>query len=226
MKVLLIRTSQNAGASKRSRQSCGAPLHASACGSASVCLRAPGGPSAAQSEHGRRGEGGEEADFLVKHRPDASLLVERVATSNAREPRGRPSAPRRWRRGGVAASTDAAAEKKSQAEYVRGRLQVGVDMDEIRAEAARMDDGAPGRPALKHSTPTLTAVPEADRRRRWRARVKPMQRPNSGRSSAPRAGREKSVEQRGRFTVFENDLQARSPPEEEGKLTAKRDGVE
>jgi hypothetical protein len=79
-----------------------------------------------------------------------------------------------------------------------------------------MDDGAPAGASLKHPTPTLPAVPEVGAGTGSRPLSPTHSGPNSGHSSPRALEREKSVEQRGRFTVFENENGAERP-EEEGK---------
>ena len=191
----------------------------------SVCLQKDPKrrPSAAKLLEHRFLKEAKKPDFLVKHLLEPiPALGERAARLNARElarQAERAAAVAAGNLGG-AASTDAAAEKKSQAEYVKGVSMWNFNMDEIRAEAARMDDGAPaGAPAgasLKHPTPTLPAVPEVGAGTGSRPLSPTHSGPNSGHSSPRALEREKSVEQRGRFTVFENENGAERP-EEEGK---------
>jgi serine/threonine-protein kinase OSR1/STK39 len=187
----------------------------------SVCLQKDPKrrPSAAKLLEHRFLKEAKKPDFLVKHLLEPiPALGERAARLNARElarQAERAAAVAAGNLGG-AASTDAAAEKKSQAEYVKGVSMWNFNMDEIRAEAARMDDGAPAGASLKHPTPTLPAVPEVGAGTGSRPLSPTHSGPNSGHSSPRALEREKSVEQRGRFTVFENENGAERP-EEEGK---------
>ena len=187
----------------------------------SVCLQKDPKrrPSAAKLLEHRFLKEAKKPDFLVKHLLDPiPSLGERAARLNARElarQAERAAAVAAGNLGG-AASTDAAAEKKSQAEYVKGVSMWNFNMDEIRAEAARMDDGAPAGASLKHPTPTLPAVPEVGAGTGSRPLSPTHSGPNSGHSSPRALEREKSVEQRGRFTVIENENGAERP-EEEGK---------
>ena len=187
----------------------------------SVCLQKDPKrrPSAAKLLEHRFLKEAKKPDFLVKHLLDPiPSLGERAARLNARELARQAERAEAVAAGnlGGAASTDAAAEKKSQAEYVKGVSKWDFNMDEIRAEAARMDDGAPAGASLQHPTPTLPAVPEAGAGPGSRPLSPTHSGPNSGRSSPRALEREKSVEQRGRFTVFENENGAERP-EEEGK---------
>ena len=187
----------------------------------SVCLQKDPKrrPSAAKLLEHRFLKEAKKPDFLVKHLLEPiPALGERAARLNARElarQAERAAAVAAGNLGG-AASTDAAAEKKSQAEYVKGVSMWNFNMDEIRAEAARMDDGAPAGASLKHPTPTLPAVPEVGAGTGSRPLSPTHSGPNSGHSSPRALEREKSVEQRGRFTVIENENGAERP-EEEGK---------
>ena len=202
----------------------------------SVCLQKDPKrrPSAAKLLEHRFLKEAKKPDFLVKHLLEAiPSLGERTARLNERERARhaeRAAAVAAGNLGG-AASTDAAAEKKSQAEYVKGVSRWDFNVDELRAEAARMDEiagsgangGADG-PLLTHvthSTSTLPAVPEGAGAGPGSRPLSPTHScPNSGLSS-PRAAteREKSVEQRGRFTVIddENGGSERARPEEEPK---------
>jgi len=187
----------------------------------SVCLQKDPKrrPSAAKLLEHRFLKEAKKPDFLVKHLLEPiPALGERAARLNARElarQAERAAAVAAGNLGG-AASTDAAAEKKSQAEYVKGVSMWNFNMDEIRAEAARMDDGAPAGASLKHPTPTLPAVPEVSAGTGSRPLSPTHSGPDSGHSSPRALEREKSVEQRGRFTVIENENGAERP-EEEGK---------
>jgi len=187
----------------------------------SVCLQKDPKrrPSAAKLLEHRFLKEAKKPDFLVKHLLEPiPALGERAARLNARElarQAERAAAVAAGNLGG-AASTDAAAEKKSQAEYVKGVSMWNFNMDEIRAEAARMDDGAPAGASLKHPTPTLPAVPEVSAGTGSRPLSPTHSAPDSGHSSPRALEREKSVEQRGRFTVIENENGAERP-EEEGK---------
>ena len=179
----------------------------------SVCLQKDPKrrPSAAKLLEHRFLKEAKKPDFLVKHLLEQiPPLGERTARLNERErarQAERAAAVAAGNLGG-AASTDAAAEKKSQAEYVKGVSMWNFNMDELRAEAARLDDKDGAEKAhLKHPTPTLPAVPESDRALPGSRPLSPTHSgPNSGRSS-PKAAleREKSVEQRGRFTVIEDE---------------------
>ena len=187
----------------------------------SVCLQKDPKrrPSAAKLLEHRFLKEAKKPDFLVKHLLEPiPALGERAARLNARELARQAERAEAVAAGnlGGAASTDAAAEKKSQAEYVKGVSKWDFNMDEIRAEAARMDDGAPAGASLKHPTPTLPAVPEVGAGPGSRPLSPTHSGPNSGHSSPRALEREKSVEQRGRFTVFENENGAERP-EEEGK---------
>jgi hypothetical protein len=81
------------------------------------------------------------------------------------------------------------------------------DMDELRAEAAKLDDDGNvlKRPAPQH----LPAVPESGSGPGSGPGSRPLSpshsQPNSGRSSPRQVDREKSVEQRGRFTVIDDE---------------------
>ena len=181
----------------------------------SVCLQKDPKrrPSAAKLLEHRFLKEAKKPDFLVKHLLEPiPALGERTARLNARELARQAERAEAVAAGklSAAASTDAAAEKKSQAEYVKGVSMWNFNMDEIRAEAARMDD------SLKHPTPTLPAVPEGGAGPGSRPLSPTHSGPNSGRSSPRALEREKSVEQRGRFTVIENENGAERP-EEEGK---------
>ena len=193
----------------------------------SVCLQKDPKrrPSAAKLLEHRFLKEAKKPDFLVKHLLEAiPSLGERTAQLNERErarQAERAAAVAAGNLGG-AASTDAAAEKKSQAEYVKGVSKWNFDMDELRAEAARMDDGAvggrgsdggPSSTHVRHPDPTLPAVPEAPAGAAG-AGSGEISRPLSPTHSGPNSGlssprgapeREKSVEQRGRFTVFDDE---------------------
>ena len=178
----------------------------------SVCLQKDPKrrPSAAKLLEHRFLKEAKKPDFLVKHLLESiPPLGERTAELNEREKArmaDRAAAVAAGNLGG-AASTDAAAEKKSQAEYVKGVSMWNFDMDELRAEAAKLDDDGNvlKRPAPQH----LPAVPESGSGPgsgpgSWPLSPSHSQ-PNSGRSSPRQVDREKSVEQRGRFTVIDDE---------------------
>jgi len=142
----------------------------------SVCLQKDPKrrPSAAKLLEHRFLKEAKKPDFLVKHLlENIPPLGERTARLNERErarQAERAAAVAAGNLGG-AASTDAAAEKKSQAEYVKGVSMWNFNMDELTGGG-----GAPGRQGRRQGTPQ---APDADapggaRERSRRTRVAPV----------------------------------------------------
>ena len=161
----------------------------------SVCLQKDPKrrPSAAKLLEHRFLKEAKKPDFSVKQLLESiPPLGERTAKLNEREKSRQAERAAAVAAGnlGSAASTDAAAEKKSQQEYVKGVSMWNFNMDELKAEAAKIDDEKVGLPAVAEH-PARSLSPDHSNS-------------NSGRSS-PRLDREKSVEQRGRFTVIEDE---------------------
>ena len=113
----------------------------------SVCLQKDPKrrPTAAKLLEHRFLKEAKKGDFLVKHLlENIPPLGERTLKLNEREKSRHAERAAAVASGnlGSAASTDAAAEKKSQQEYVKGVSMWNFNMDELRAEAAAMDDDA------------------------------------------------------------------------------------
>lgn len=168
----------------------------------SICLQKDPSkrPSAAKLLEHKFLKEAKKPDFLVKHLLDGiPTLGDRTAKLNEREKARQAQRAAAVAAGGLssAPSTEAAEEKRSNAEYRKGVSRWDFDMDAIRAEAAAMtlDDDK------------LPTVVEGE--------TLPTSGNNSGFNS-PRGGsstqsqsqhpsEEKRVEQKGRFTVIDDD---------------------
>jgi serine/threonine-protein kinase OSR1/STK39 len=178
----------------------------------SVCLQKDPKrrPSAAKLLEHRFLKEAKKPDFLVKHLLESiPPLGERTARLNEREKARQAERAAAVAAGnlGGAASTDAANEKKSQAEYVKGVTSWNFNLDELKAEAALIEDNLPNPAAV---LPTVVEGQQLENGHRSRPLSPTHSGPNSGISSprGERIEREKSVEQRGRFTVIDDDASA------------------
>ena len=178
----------------------------------SVCLQKDPKrrPSAAKLLEHRFLKEAKKPDFLVKHLLESiPPLGERTARLNEREKARQAERAAAVAAGnlGGAASTDAANEKKSQAEYVKGVTSWNFNLDELKAEAALIEDNLPNPAAV---LPTVAEGQPLENGHRSRPLSPTHSGPNSGISSprGERIEREKSVEQRGRFTVIDDDASA------------------
>ena len=182
----------------------------------SVCLQKDPKrrPTAAKLLEHRFIKEAKKPDFLVKHLLEGiPALGERTAELNAREKARQAERAAAVAAGNLkgAAATDAAAEKKSQAEYLKGVTSWNFNMDEIRAEAAAMSDDFGGKPPLPAVAEGQPAAPAAGTGSR------PGSRPLSPTPGSPRGDGEglkkQTSVQKGRFTVMDDDA---APMESDG----------
>ena len=178
----------------------------------SVCLQKDPKrrPSAAKLLEHRFLKEAKKPDFLVKHLLESiPPLGERTARLNEREKARQAERAAAVAAGnlGGAASTDAADEKKSQAEYVKGVTSWNFNLDELKAQAALIEDNLPNQAA---ALPVVVEGQQLENGHHSRPLSPTHSGPNSGISSprGERVEREKSVEQRGRFTVIDDDASA------------------
>ena len=208
MKVLL-RTLQNPPPSSRLNRRRRAITSAAACATSCpcVCRRIPRRPSAAKLLEHRFLKEAKKPDFLVKHLLESiPPLGERTARLNEREKARQAERAAAVAAGnlGGAASTDAADEKKSQAEYVKGVTSWNFNVDELKAQAALIEDNLPNQAA---ALPVVVEGQQLENGHHSRPLSPTHSGPNSGISSPSRgtSRARKSVEQRGRFTVIDDD---------------------
>ncbi len=171
----------------------------------SVCLQKDPArrPSAAKLLEHRFLREAKKPDFLAKHLLESiPPLGERTARLNEREKARQAERAAAVAAGnlGGAASTDAAEEKRSQAEYVKGVTSWNFNLDELKAEAAAIDDASvkggnnasgtgPALPPVAEGQPESAAVPPAS---------------SVGGAGSPRREGEVKAERRGRFTVIDD----------------------
>ena len=167
----------------------------------SVCLQKDPKrrPSAAKLLEHRFLKEAKKPDFLVKHLLESiPPLGERTARLNEREKARQAERAAAVAAGnlGGAASTDAADEKKSQAEYVKGVTSWNFNLDELKAQAALIEitsrtkpplspswsrdsssrtDTTPGRSPRPTPAPTAASPPlvgnESSAKNRWSSEV-------------------------------------------------------
>lgn len=158
-------------------------------------------PSAAKLLEHRFIKEAKKPDFLVKHLLEGiPNLGERTANLNERERARAAERAAAVAAGNLkgAASTDAAAEKKSNAQYMKGVTGWNFDIDEIKAEAAAMtDDGIPTAPRHAMNAVTEGRISETPARP-----LSPTCGGDEAGLSSPRNS-EAVTKQHGRFTVVD-----------------------
>ena len=168
----------------------------------SICLQKDPSkrPSAAKLLEHKFLKEAKKPDFLVKHLLDGiPTLGDRTARLNEREKARQAQRAAAVAAGGLssAPSTEAAEEKRSNAEYLKGVSRWDFDMDAIRAEAAAMTLDDDKLPTVVEGE----ALPTSGNNSGFNS-------PRGGSSqsqSQQHPSEEKRVEQKGRFTVIDDD---------------------
>ena len=175
----------------------------------SICLQKDPSkrPSAAKLLEHKFLKEAKKTDFLIKHLLDGiPTLGDRTAKLNEREKARQAQRAAAVAAGGLssAPSTEAAEEKRSNAEYLKGVSRWDFDMDAIRAEAAAMTlDEHDKLPTVVEGEALPTGkAPGSGNNSGFNS---PRGGQSSGANPATQPSEEKRVEQKGRFTVIDDD---------------------